>query len=250
MVVKIFILGRPGSGKSAAARYIAAIAQNYGWLPIHISDYGILYEMFLAERALQFTPKHKKFLPTEYGGFDVLNFAVLDDALREVEKRIYKHMSAARNLLLIEFARNDYRKALKLISQDLFHDAYFLFINSDMASCLQRINKRVAYPTAPDDHFVSTKIFERYYRKDNSTYITSDLKRDFEIDENRLRIIDNTSTLKDFHTKMWEFAETILEQETYTLRETEPLQALPSSLSEDAHSTVTMRTQVSERDNM
>ncbi len=250
MVVKVFILGRPGSGKSAAARYIAALAQNYGWLPIHISDYGILYDMFLAERALQFTPKHKKFLPTEHGGFDVLNFAVLDDALREVEKRIYKYMSAARNLLLIEFARNDYRKALKHISQDLFQDTYFLFINSDMASCLQRINKRVAYPTTPDDHFVSTKIFKRYYRKDNSTYMKSNLKRDFEIDENRIKIIDNTSTLKDFHIKMWELAETILEQESYILRETEPMPALPSLMSEAAQSKVAMSEQVSDAGNI
>ncbi len=250
MVVKVFILGRPGSGKSAAARYIAALAQNYGWLPIHISDYGILYDMFLAERALQFTPKQKKFLPTEHDGFDVLKFEVLDDALREVELQIYKYMSDVRNLLLIEFARNDYRKALKHISQDLLQDAYFLFINSDMASCLQRINKRVAYPTTPDDHFVSTKIFKRYYRKDNSTYMKSNLKRDFEIDENRIKIIDNTSTLKDFHIKMWELAETILEQESYILRETEPMPALPSLMSEAAQSKVAMSEQVSDAGNI
>ena len=250
MAVKVFILGRPGSGKSAAARYIAALAQNYGWLPIHISDYEILYEMFLIEKSLQFTPKHKKFLPTEYDGFDVLNFAVLDDALREVEKLIYKYMPAVRNLLLIEFARNDYRKALKHISQDLFQDAYFLFISSNIASCLQRINKRVTYPATPDDHFVSTKIFKRYYRKDNSTYITTNLKRDFEIDENRVKIIDNIGTLKDFHMKMWEFAETILEQEDYILRETDPMLALPSSLSAATHRNVVIWEQASDRDNI
>jgi len=50
MTVKVFILGRPGSGKSTAARRIAKLVQHKGWSPVRISDYDILYNMFQREK--------------------------------------------------------------------------------------------------------------------------------------------------------------------------------------------------------
>src|SRR6266566_6758631 len=80
MVVKVFVLGRPGSGKTTAVRHIIKLAQNRGWFAIRIKDYDILYGMFQADT------EHKKFRPVAHGGFDVLDFSVLDTALEKLQK--------------------------------------------------------------------------------------------------------------------------------------------------------------------
>lgn len=86
MAVKVFILGRPGSGKSTAVRRIAKLVQSDGWSPVCISDYDILHHLFQQEKnSLNNEPQNV--IPTQYGGFDVINFSVLDTALRELEKK-------------------------------------------------------------------------------------------------------------------------------------------------------------------
>lgn len=209
MAVKLFILGRPGSGKSTAAYYIAGVVWRKGWSVSRFKDYDILYEMFKADT------EGKKFRPTtSYGGFDVIDFSVLDTALEELSRRFEERISSARknDLIIIEFARNDYSKALKLFNRSLLQDAYFLFIEANVKNCIRRIRVRVAHPHTPDDFFVSKKILKDYYNKDNREYIASHLKADFSIAK-RIEIIDNTGSIKVFLEKVRQFAERVLEQE-------------------------------------
>ena len=63
MVFKLFILGLPGSGKSAVARYITKYIGKIGWETVRINDYVILKEMFMADI------EHKQFKPTDHGWF-------------------------------------------------------------------------------------------------------------------------------------------------------------------------------------
>ncbi len=79
MTAKLFILGRPGSGKSAAARRIVERAKYRRFSAMHINDYQILLAMAQADT------NHKYFYPTMYAnGFDVHNFSVMDVALTKV----------------------------------------------------------------------------------------------------------------------------------------------------------------------
>ncbi len=209
MAAKVFILGRPGSGKSTAAYYIAGVVWRKGWSVSRFKDYDILYRMFKADI------EGKKFRPTtRYDGFDVIDFSVLDAALKELNRRFEERISSARknDLIIIEFARDDYSKALKLFSQGLIEDAYFLFIEANVKNCIRRIRVRAAHPLTADDFFVSKKILQNYYNKDNREYITSRLKADFSI-ANQIEIIDNTGSMKEFLEKVRRFAERVLEQE-------------------------------------
>lgn len=204
MAVELFILGRPGSGKTTAARYISGLARDRRWSSIHINDYTILQEMFQ-------TDTENKFRPTQHNGFDVVDFSVLDTALQEVEKRVEEYISSM-ELVTIEFARDDYSKALKQFSPDFLKDAYFLFIDADVETCLQRIHKRVAHPTTVDDHpSLSDDCFRVHYRKDNRPYITSNFKTDYSIDDKRVTIIDNTDSWEKFGEELKQFAENILQ---------------------------------------
>ena len=95
MTRKLFLLGLPGSGKSTVAR---KIKEKYTNLSIqHISDYDILYAMFQKDTE----SKGGKFAPTKYGGFDVLDFSILDLALQKMEREVVKFIHPTKKAELI-----------------------------------------------------------------------------------------------------------------------------------------------------
>src|SRR5579864_4911695 len=112
MAVKLFVLGLPGSGKSSIARYISTYARDRQWSTTHINDYAILYRMFQEDTG------GKQFKPAGHGGFDVLDLTVFDTALQRLERQISPYFSSAKSdeIILIEFARNDYQKAFHQFS--------------------------------------------------------------------------------------------------------------------------------------
>ncbi len=231
MAVKVFILGCPGSGKSAAARRIARLVQHKGWSPVRLCDYDILHDMFQRERNL---PRNelKYFCPTQCGGFDVIDFSILDTALKEVQRKTLKHIggytSYTQKLILIEFARDDYEKALSLFNPEFLRDAYFLFLNADMDTCIERIHKRSAHPTTMDDHFVSNEILKCYYYRDNRPYVPFNLAVDYGLDVERIQVIDNVGSYQSFNNQVGRFVEFILRQESRLQRKTFPLQNAPT----------------------
>src|SRR6266566_9310094 len=127
MIVKLFVLGCSGSGKSTAAHHIVKLAQDKGYSAIHVSDYEILYDMFQADKET----KGGKFRDAKYGGFDVLDLAVYDKALMQLEQAALLSSSQANDFIILEFARDDYSKALSLFSNGFLRDACFLFLDSD-----------------------------------------------------------------------------------------------------------------------
>jgi shikimate kinase len=194
MLVKLFVLGLPGSGKSTVARYIEMLARDGGWFPSRFNDYYILLEMFRADN------EGKRFSSTEYGGFDIHEHIVFDEGLKELEKVVLKRDTTydeKNELIIIEFARDDYGRALELLSPAFLQDAFFLFLDTDIPTCIKRIKDRVAHPETEDDHDVSEYIFESYYQNDKRQYLTSltsNLKRCGDINRDRVWVIDNPST--------------------------------------------------------
>jgi len=211
MILKIFVWGRPGSGKSSVFHYISEHVkqQHKTWGVSHIGDYEILYGMYQANREPQ------KFSHAEYNGFDVLDLSVYDTALEELERRVQEHITLASSdeFLVIEFARHDYSKALKLLTPSLLQDAYVLFVETGLEICIQRIYKRAIHPTKPDDHFVSDHVLRGRYHKDNQPYIVSHLKNDFSMIKH-VKLIDNNGSQQDFLQQVTQFIEFVFQQES------------------------------------
>ncbi len=150
--VKIFIVGRPGCGKSQAARYIEELLKREKLSVARVNDYTILKAMFESDT------EGKQFHPTvDRKGFDVIDFSVLDIALKNAEQQAKKDLRS-HNVVIIEFARDDYNIALKQFSKKFLKNAYFLFIDSGIETCIQRICERVKHQRTSDDYNVSERI--------------------------------------------------------------------------------------------
>ena len=211
MVVKVFVLGRPGSGKSTAARWLRQIPQRHDWSVVHFNDYDILREMFLADI------HHEKFHPTEHNGFDAIDFSVFDHALQELEKRVLQ-VKPSVHMITIEFARDDYREALKNFSPAFLRDAYFLFLDVDLEICLRRVHERVECAVSADDHpSFSEEIFRSYYGREHKLYMYRRLQKEFKL-EKPVKILDNEGSLADFKKMIEHFAYDVLEQEVAPLK--------------------------------
>jgi thymidylate kinase len=205
MAVKLIILGLPGSGKSTVARYITTYLKGRGWESTRVYDHVILQNMFLAET------EHRQFKPTEHGGFDVLDFTVLDVALQKLEHQVKTYITLAEpeEIILIEFARNDYQKAFQQFSQEFLQDAYFLYLDAEIETCQGRIRERIANPSTEDDFFVSDYIFRAYYDRDNGQDIPQILEGDYGIDKQRVAVIDNNSSLQASTAQINQFVDRI-----------------------------------------
>jgi len=230
MMVKLFVLGCSGSGKSTAARYIVRLARNAGYSATRVNDYEILYEMFQAD----IEAGGDRFLPVDYGGFDVLDLSLYAVALMQVEQEVQRSYYEGNELIVIEFARDDYNKALRLFSDGFLRDAYFLFLDSDPDICIRRIHNRVIHPATIDDHFVPEHVIESFLHKENKQYIASHLKTDYGIGDEKVKLIDNTGASMSFFKEVTQLAESILRQELSTSRETEqlPKVSAPTSVTE------------------
>lgn len=208
MVVKVFVLGRPGSGKSSAAYCIAGFAWRRKWSVIRFKDYDILQKKFKEDT------EHNKFRPADHGGFEILDFSVFDEVSEEVERQVQEYLSSANtgDLIIIEFARHDYSKALRSFSAEFLQNAYFLFIETDVETCIHRIHKRVAHHRTEDDNFVPDDVLRNYYSKDNRQYISSRFTSEYGINK-LVEIIDNVGSQYEFAENVYRFVERIFEQE-------------------------------------
>lgn len=205
MAVKVFILGLPGSGKSTIARYISTFAGDRQRSTTHINDYAILYKMFQEDAKEQFKPAC-------HGGFDVLDLTVFDTVLKTLEQQVNQYFSTAKSdeIILIEFARNDYNEAFHQFSPEFLQNAYFLYLAVKIETCKSRIRERIANPTTPDDHFVSDYIFRAYYNEDNGRDISHILERDYGIDKRRVSAFDNNCSIQDASESIDPFIDTII----------------------------------------
>jgi adenylate kinase family enzyme len=204
MVEKLFVLGCPGSGKSTVSDYIAMLARDRGWSALPTNDYEILYEMFQADT------KQELFRCAAHGGFDVIHLPIYDTALDQLKERIQATRPIKDELVLIEFSRSNYREALSRFGKNFLGDAYFLFLDTDIETCIQRVRQRIIRPRSIHDHFVPDHVIRRHCQEGNRDYIASGLKLDFEIADNRICILDNRGPIEEVALDMKRFVDTIL----------------------------------------
>lgn len=217
MIVKLFILGLPGSGKSAIARYINSYVRNKRiqgrkkhWFTKRFNDYSILNAMANDENEREY------FQPAESGGFDVIDFIAFDIALKRLEAVITNYISSKKTnkseIIVIEFARNDYQRAFSQFNKNFLQDIFIIYLGADIKVCQQRISDRVFVREYPDDDYpVSNYIFEKYYYGDNGRDLPHFLEQIYEVGRYRVLAIDNNSTLEEAAASIIPFIDAIID---------------------------------------
>lgn len=209
-MVKVFLLGRPGSGKTTAFRCFEKLAHTYDLHATRFREYTILYDMFKAGRS--------EFRPVMHGGFDIVDFSILNMSAQLLEKQVqeYARSRALMNeVLFLELVRDDYKQAMQCFSRAFLQESYFLYVEADVETCIQRIRYRVAHPTETDSHFVSEHILRDYYAKDNKEYMATRFKIDYGI-QKEVQVIENSSSSDDFTKKFNLFADAVLAENPVT----------------------------------
>lgn len=203
MLVKVFVLGRPGSGKTTAMYHLLTLARQRNYSALSIDDYNILHHMS------QQDTQHIQFRNTTYDGFDVLDPTVFDTALEVLEQQV-QSMALLEDdgIITIEFARNDYAQALSQFSRDFLKDSYVFFVDADLNTCIERIYQRVGSPFAPSNHFVSDYVMHTYYDHENWSYVNSDLKTAHHIYKN-VQTFRNTGNVSSLLQTVEGFAESL-----------------------------------------
>lgn len=223
MSVKLFILGLPGSGKSTVARYVIDHVgrQISDYYTARVNDYDILYAMYKADT-------EGKFRLAGSDGFDVLDSSVCDSALKTLEQEANKAEQIINNhvqavfkpmLILIEFARDDYKWAFQQFSSGFLQGAYFLFLDARIEICKDRIRERVDHPQTADDHEVSEYIFNTYYDKKSAHVLSADIMADHHIEQHRVKVLDNNGAFDDIRGEVESFVDAIVKhmQARYTV---------------------------------
>ncbi len=211
-MVKLFVLGRPGTGKSTAGRLMAQTAREHGWRAEHIDDYSILYWMYLNDHADRFHPASAKL-----DGFEVVDASVLDEALTILHYRVDFALTRVLDrtkLVIIEFARSNYQAALERFGEDFLKESYFLFLSSALEECMKRIEQRARHPVYEGDRYISRRTMEAFYFSDDILATRRMLETTYELDRQRVRIMRNSSTEELFLARVRQFVRSVIHEES------------------------------------
>ena len=229
VMIKIaFLLGRPGSGKSTLAQLIEASARKRGLVTQHLYDYKYLQDMFQQEIEAKVPLEERAFRqkgPEACQGFDVRDFNVLDIALEQMAKKISTEEldhSEENKLILIEFARKEYCRALHIFGFDILRDAHLFYIKLGLETCIERVHQRVVENCSKSefDHFVSEEIMNDYYNSDDWLDGRISEYRDYlQRDHVHVSIkeIDNLGTYRELEEKVEEIVSLLVPELTTVL---------------------------------
>ena len=207
MSVIMFSVGRSGSGKSTAIRHIKLLAESKKCSTTYISDYQILLDM---SKQAEY---REKFCLNQYNGFDILDFSVMNIALEELERRVaVLNDSQEYDVILVEFARDAYSESFHMLqSASLLKNAYVLFIEAELDTCIKRIYERVFKYQGPDCHFLSENIMTTYFRKDNLLYMSNEFERQFDIQKHHLKVVYNQGSVEALEMEVEDIARHIFQ---------------------------------------
>jgi len=223
MSEKLLIAGLPGSGKSSVAGLISMFARDSQWSTRHISDYELLYKMYLQDTKGQFKS-------ARFGGFDILDLNVYDIAINKLEQEVDQINTSAKSeeLLMIEFSRNNYQQAFNHFSEEFLRDAYFLYLSVELETCRKRIFERTLHPSTSDDHYVSEYALRTYYLEDDGLYIPRILDDNYGINSKRVSIIENNGLLSEVSSNINSFVQNIFMRNFDQINESGILEPIPS----------------------
>jgi len=158
----VFLLGRPGCGKSVVYQLLAGRIRREKLVDkvMRFDDFPVLKE--IAEQDKEF----KKHVRSE-GGFTITDRSIYDDVLKEMNRRI-KLLRRPGGLIFVEFSRSGYAQALKNFDREVLDRSLIVYIYCPYEVCLERNIRRFKEGARNlDEHIVPRDLMDKYYRYDD-----------------------------------------------------------------------------------
>jgi len=161
-VPNIFLIGRPGCGKSAVFRIIEQELRAKGFRGelVRIDDFPLLQHIFDTD------VEHKRHRPAPGSGVKVTDDTVWDDLIKGLNKQALEMQSPDR-LLFIEFSRGNYVRAFKNFSPGVLKNSLIVYIDCPFDVCWERNVHRARNEHGLDAHLVSREEMEKTYARDD-----------------------------------------------------------------------------------
>lgn len=158
----VFLLGRPGCGKSAVFRIVEQELRAKGFKGElkRIDDFPLLKNIFDTDT------EYKRHRPAPEGGVKVTDGTVWDDLIKGLDKQALELQSPDR-LLFIEFSRDNYVRAFKNFSPKVLKNSLIVYIDCPFDVCWERNVRRAKKEQGLDAHLVSREEMEKTYARDD-----------------------------------------------------------------------------------
>jgi len=160
----IFLLGRPGCGKSELYRRLTPRLKEEGFAQefVRVDDFPKLWNVFVNDK------NFKRCKPTEDGGYKVTDPKVWDDILKEVNRDV-KKLDKKGRIIFIEFSRSNYVHSLKNFDKGILNKSLIVYIDCSFETCWKRNVKRheTVLAAGVDNHLVPREEMEETYLHDD-----------------------------------------------------------------------------------
>lgn len=165
--LNIFLLGRPGCGKSEVFRRLTARLKEDGITDdfIRADDFPKLWAIFQNDEK---TGKWSRCRKTHDGGYKVTDDNVWNDILKEVDRDVVSLQKPGR-IVFIEFSRPNYIQSLENFSGGILENSVIIYFDCSFEMCWKRNVARheAALAKGTDDHLVSREEMEKTYLGDD-----------------------------------------------------------------------------------
>jgi adenylate kinase family enzyme len=171
----VFLLGRPGCGKSALYRELEQRIRASGQAKTfeRIDDFPKLWAKLQAEDALEQEGQERLFSRRiGEGGYRITNYDVLYEVLNEILQEVNSDalkIDQPGHMIFIEFARPSYVNALQNFDQHILDRCIAIYMDVNFDICWARNVARHAATIAQggDDHLVPRAEMEKIYLHDD-----------------------------------------------------------------------------------
>ncbi len=194
----VFLIGRPGCGKSIAYGLLAELLRATGYKGeiMRIDDFPILKRIFEED------VEYKRHRPTPEGGVKVIDDKVWDDLSKALNEQALKLQSEGR-LLFIEFSRDSYVRAFKNFSPEVMQNSIIVYIEAPFDVCWERNVRRAREEQGLDAHLVSREEMEKTYARDDHEELSKHV-------EAPMLVIKNDSDLERFRMELQKVVDAII----------------------------------------
>ncbi len=183
----VFLVGRPGCGKSVLHRELKKRILESGRAKTieRVDDFPKLWAKFLRDDALEKAGKERIDTGRSAAGdYKITNDNIMNDILVELDSDLLK-IDKPEHMIFLEFARSNYIEALQNFNKSIFDNCLVIYLEVAFEICWQRnvarheaaiAERGVEIAEGGDDHLVPRKEMEKRYLYDDQVALVQYLR--------------------------------------------------------------------------